>query len=78
MNHAEKYCETLALLPKGEAINAIHQAYLQLSAMSDWQGIETDNPRRVACIDGITYDNESALQNLSRMLRIAGHIGFTK
>jgi len=64
----ENYCKTLDNLNKIKAINAIHQAYLQLEAMG--KGI---NDR-----DSYTYyDNRPVLKSLKECLKNAGHIGFT-
>ena len=63
--HTETYCKTLAALDPVKAIRAIHQAYLQLAALS----------RSVDCGD---YDNRPALDALADCLADAGHPGFTK
>ena len=66
----EQYCKQLHALDPVDAIRAIHEAYLQLKAMSDSKG-------RV-CVDGQTYDNKPALRSLRKCLQDAGHIGFDK
>lgn len=66
MNHAVLYCKTLDALPREQAINAIHQALMQLRALG---------PRVER--DGTTYDNAPAIAALTACLKTAGHIGFT-
>jgi hypothetical protein len=64
MMHPELYCKNLDSLEPIKAIRAIHQAYLQLRAL-------TEN------VDCEHYDNQPALTELEDCLRMAGHIGFT-
>ena len=61
MNHAHLYCKTLATLPAETAINAIHSAYMQFLAVE--KGVEG-------------LDNRPIMRELSRLLALAGHIGF--
>lgn len=63
MMHTELYCRKLDELDHAEAIRAIHQAWLQLSAL-------TDN------VDCEHFDNKPALDALAKCLRKAGHVGF--
>ncbi len=58
----ERYCLTLDALDRVQAIRAIQQAYLQLSATRD-----------AARAEG--YDNDPALHHLHLCLKAAGHIG---
>ena len=77
MNHADEYCRTLDAISRVDAINAIHRAYVQINAMSEWQNVDSEGPvYRAAVVDGVTYDNEGVLQDLHRVLVDAGHIGF--
>jgi hypothetical protein len=57
----EMYCRTLGALDKVEAIRAIHQAFIQLSAFE--AGVER-------------LDNGPCLEQLSECLKAAGHLGF--
>lgn len=66
MMHTEIFCRKLDALDHAKAIRAIHQAWLQLSAIG----------ARVE-VDGTTYDNNPALASLEACLSDAGHIGFT-
>jgi hypothetical protein len=66
-NSSDRYCETLSDLDQAQAIRAIHQAWIQLNAMS-YQGR--------AEVDGTEYDNRATLQELATCLRAAGHLGF--
>lgn len=59
----ERYCCTLDKLDPAEAIRAIHNAWLQLSALN-------------ANVDCEHYDNAPALRQLAGALRVAGHPGF--
>lgn len=59
----ERYCETLGALDPAQAIRAIHQAWLQLSALSEIASAES-------------YDNTPALAALAQCLSDAGHMGF--
>jgi hypothetical protein len=61
--HTEQYCTTLNSLDRVAAIRAIHQAHLQLSALS------------ANCEVG-HYDNAPALLALEACLVQAGHWGF--
>ena len=61
--HTEMYCETLDALDPVKAIRAIHQAYLQLAALSN--SVDLDG-----------YDNRPALDALAECLADAGHPGF--
>lgn len=65
----EIYCKSLDNLNKKRAIQAIHEAYLQLSAIG-----ETINDSKKT--DFLIYDNRSAIKRLEECLRDAGHIGF--
>jgi hypothetical protein len=58
----EMCCSTLGALDKVEAIRAIHQAFIQLSAVEDGQ-------------EGL--DNRPCLERLSECLKAAGHLGFS-
>jgi hypothetical protein len=62
--HTEAYCTTLPALDPVAAIRAIHQAFLQLSAVA-------------ANCDTEPYDNGPALADLAICLKAAGHPGFT-
>ncbi len=64
-NHASLYCKTLSNVDPAKAINAIHAAYMQLSAM----GMRPE-------VDGTTYDNLPVLISLHAILVEAGHVGF--
>lgn len=59
----ERYCETLEKVDRRDAIRAIHQAWLQLSALNN-------------NVDCEHFDNEPALSALAEVLRVAGHPGF--
>lgn len=61
--HTEIYCETLAALDPVKAIRAIHQAHLQLAALT-----------RSVDLEG--YDNKPVLDALAQCLADAGHPGF--
>ena len=61
--HTELYCATLDELDLVQAIRTIHEAWLQLSAVS---------PASLA--EG--FDNWPAMTNLAACLRAAGHSGF--
>jgi hypothetical protein len=63
--HTDKYCDNLDNLDRAKAIRAIHEAWLQLSAMGH-------RPE----INGTTYDNVPALHALADCLHEAGHMGF--
>lgn len=60
----EQVCAHLTELELAQAIRAIHQAHLQLSALT-------------ANVDCAPYDNAPALKALADCLRVAGHPGFT-
>lgn len=62
--HTETYCTALPDLDPVPAVRAIHQAYLQLAAL-------TNN------VDCQHYDNWPAMADLAACLRAAGHVGFT-
>jgi hypothetical protein len=64
MMHTEIYCDTLPALDTVAAIRAIHQAYLQLFAVS-------------GLVRSEGYDNGPSLAALSECLAAAGHPGFT-
>lgn len=64
MLHTELYCPTLDQLDRTKAIRAIHQAWLQLTALTN----------NVDCED---YDNLPAIKALGDCLRDAGHPAFT-
>ena len=59
----EKYCKTLDNLDKTRAIRAIHEAYLQLKAISKGESLAQ-------------FDNKCAINSLRKNLEDAGHIGF--
>jgi len=59
----ERYCATLERVEKATAIRAIHQAWLQLTALD----------RNIDCEH---YDNAPAMEALASVLRAAGHPGF--
>lgn len=61
--HTETYCATLGSMSRVAAIRAIHQAWLQLTALS-------------ANVDCEHFDNAPAIQSLAAALRDAGHPGF--
>jgi hypothetical protein len=58
--HTETFCDTLDSLDARQAIRAIHQAYLQFSAV-------------VANCDTGHYDNAPAIAALKACLAKAGH-----
>lgn len=58
--HTERYCEHLESLDRVQAIRAIHQACLQLSALTSYA-------------DCGHYDNAPAMNALLACLRAAGH-----
>ena len=60
--HTEMYCESPNKLDRIKAIRAIHEAYLQLSALT-------------ANIDCGHYNNRQALESLADCLRQAGFQG---
>ncbi len=62
-NNASDFCTTLDALPLPKAVNAIHQALMQLNAYEN--GIEN-------------LDNKQAISDLTSCLRDAGHMGFTE
>ena len=62
--HTASYCTRLGDLDPAQAVNAIHAAFLQLSALS----------REVDCGH---YDNAPVLAALAACLKQAGHPGFT-
>lgn len=66
MNHASLYCLTLAAVPIEDAINAAHQALMQLEAIGP----------RCEGKQGQTIDNAPAIAALRRLMEQAGHIGF--
>lgn len=61
--HTEEYCKTLAALDPAKAIRAIHQALLQLNAVT-----------RQCDLDGL--DTIPAMESLCDCLRDAGHPAF--
>lgn len=61
--HTEIYCTRLGDLDVGQAIRAIHEAYLQLAATAG-----------AAKAEG--FDNIPACQSLVACLQAAGHQGF--
>lgn len=63
MFHTEIYCTSLDNLDRAKAIRAIHQAYLQLSAI----GSRVED-----------FDNDPAMAALSDCLKAAGHPGFAR
>lgn len=67
MMHTEIYCRNLEALDNVKAIRAIHEAFLQLSALGER-------------VDGedCTYDNAPAIKALADVLADVGHIGFSK
>lgn len=65
MMHTELYCRDLDMLDRAQAIRAIHEAWLQLSAL-------TKN------VDCEHYDNKPSLASLENCLADAGHPGFSK
>lgn len=62
--HSELYCATLDNLDPAKAVRALHEAYLQLTALT-------------ANVDCGPYDTTPALHSLADCLQDAGHIGFT-
>lgn len=60
----ETYCETLGNLDRARAIRAIHEAHLQLAALT----------RQCDCEH---FDNAPAITALADCLREAGHTGYT-
>lgn len=62
--HTELYCESLANLDPVQAVRAIHQAWLQLSAARR-------EPRPESSLD-----HAPALHTLALCLKAAGHPGF--
>lgn len=63
--HTELYCTKLKDLNRTDAIRAIHQAWLQLSAHGE----------RVEA-DGVVLDNRPAILALGKCLKQAGHFAF--
>ncbi len=61
--HTEKYCDTIDSLHRAQAIRAIHQAWLQLRALTN-------------SVDCDCYDNRPTMAALADCLRAAGHPGF--
>ena len=61
--HTEDYTRTLPEVDPVKMIRAIHEAYLQLSAVT-------------LHIDCAPFDNTAALESLSDCLKDAGHPGF--
>lgn len=64
--HTELYCKSLDKLDKKKAIQAIHQAYLQLEALDGVDDMDSY----------IHFDNRPVLRQLKTCLKNAGHIGF--
>ena len=62
--HTEDHCLNLGDLNVTDAVRAIHQAYLQLSAMAE-------------NLDVTPYDPHPALASLRSCLQQAGHVGFS-
>ncbi len=58
--HTEIYCTKLDSLDRVQAVRAIHQAYLQLAALT-------------ANVDCECFDNAPALEALTACLAAAGH-----
>jgi hypothetical protein len=65
MMHTEIYCGSLDRLTREEAIRAIHQAALQLTATAS-----------AARAEG--FDNFPAIAALDRCLNAAGHPGYSQ
>lgn len=63
MMTTHEFCRSLDMLERKPAINAIHEAWLQLTALTD----------NVDCED---YDNKPAIASLEACLSVAGHVGF--
>ena len=61
--HTEQYCKTLESLDPIKAIRAIHEAFLQLAALTSH-------------IDCGSFDNTPSLSSLRECLKEAGHVGF--
>lgn len=64
--HSHIYCKTLPRVTKARLINSVHECLLQLKA----------NGERVEK-DGLTLDNLPAITRAKRLMKAAGHIGFT-
>ena len=62
--HTEAYCATPDNLDSVKALRAMHQAFLQLSAVASNCDVQP-------------YDCAPALEALASCLRDAGHMGFT-
>lgn len=61
----ERYCKTLDNLNRMQAVRAIHEALLQLQALT-------------ANVDCEHFDNNHAIQSLAECLKTAGHTGFVE
>lgn len=67
--YTERFCDHLEELDRGEAIRAIHAAWLQLQAI----GARVYSERL-----GTDVDNTGTIEALRACLQKAGHAGFTK
>lgn len=67
MNHSATFCKTLSAVPIEDAINAAHQALMQLEGLGD---------RCESARNGVTYDNRPAIAALRTVMVKAGHVGF--
>ncbi len=63
MNHASTYCKTLDNVTKEELVNALHQALMQLNAITKHETLTL-------------VDNRPAVNEAGRILGKAGHPGF--
>lgn len=71
MNHAAIYCKTLDALDRAEAVNALHQALMQLTAAQ--KGTDRLNAENRSALQ---LDHRPAIAEITRLLAKAGHIGF--
>lgn len=67
MNHASIYCKTLDNVSHEELVNALHQALMQLNAV-------TKEARELGSASFL--DNKPAIAEASRIMAKAGHVGF--
>ncbi len=63
MNHADLYCRSVDRLSREEAVNALHQALMQLNARE--RGTEN-------------LDDRPVQVEIRRLLAVAGHLGFNE
>ena len=67
--HTEVYCPDLDKVSRVDLIRAVHEAKMQLAAISDPTTLQVD-------VDGRVFDNAPAIRSCVDCLRAAGHPGY--